>query len=214
MAEHAMLRACMLSYTGAVIPEPAPRFFPMTVGALVAFSFSCAAACRAFAMKSPSSSVSATRTPTSLGLQYTLQSSRQPCCSTPVAMTKICSIWHAVLSLHTCTAVICLLARLHSRCPRRRLLASTDVRTSVCCAGQSVWLVCLCAAVDGRLRVLRVLCGRVLPSGAGGSGPGHIGPLTVHMGVRSIAMSSSYRRMMHGWIQIAARELQMTQQGI
>ncbi len=64
------------------------------------------------------------------------------------------------------------------------------------------------------MRVLRALCGRVLPSGAGGSGPGHVGPLTIHMGVRSIAMSGSYNRIMHGRIHIAARELQVTQQGI
>ena len=62
--------------------------------------------------------------------------------------------------------------------------------------------------------MLRRLCARMLPSGAGGSGPGHIGPLTIHMGIRSIAMSSSYRRMMHGWIWIAARKLQVTQEGI
>ncbi len=74
------------------IPEPAPRFFPMTVGALVAFSFSCAAACRAFAMKSPSSSVSATRTPASdlISRSWTiLYNAFQPptMLKNPVAMT-------------------------------------------------------------------------------------------------------------------------------
>lgn len=70
------------------------------------------------------------------------------------------------------------------------------------------------AAIDKRLGVLWMLCGRMLPSGTAWPGPGHNGPLMVHMGVRSIAGSSSYRRIMHCRVQIAARKLQVAHQRI
>ena len=116
--------------------------------------------------------------------------------------------------MHTCAAVIGLLARLRSGRTRRRLVASPGFPATAHGACHGVWLLQGRAAVEERLGVLWMLCGRVLPSGTAGPGPGHDGPLTVHMGIRSIAVSSSYRRVMHGRVQIAARQLQMGQQGI
>ena len=114
--------------------------------------------------------------------------------------------------MHTCPAVICFLACMRGRCTRRPLLASAGLTASRACHG--LWVLPGCAAIDKRLGMLRMLWGGMLLSGTGRPGPGHGGPLTIHMCVRSIAVPSSYRRIMHGRIQIAARELQMAQQGI